>query len=69
MSKPDKPGELRDVTVEAISLVSKAANGQKFKIFKNAKSEEPKEQEAPEAVKKDERGLFRILKEFFTGEG
>ena len=67
MSKPDKPGELRDVTVEAISLVSKAANGQKFKIFKNAKSEEPKEQEAPEAVKKDERGLFRILKEFFTG--
>ena len=65
MSKPDKPGELRGVTVEAISLVSKAANGEKFKIFKNA--EEESETQAPEVVKKDERGLFRILKEFFTG--
>lgn len=63
MSKPDKPGELRGVTVEAISLVSKAANGEKFKIFKSADEEPP----APEVVKKDERGLFRILKEFFTG--
>lgn len=63
MSKPDKPGELRGVTVEAISLVSKAANGEKFKIFKSAEDERP----APEEVKKDERGLFRILKEFFTG--
>ncbi len=62
MSKPDKPGELRDVTVEAISLVSKAANGERFKIFKSAE-----EEGAPEVVKKDERGLFRILKEFFTG--
>ena len=33
MSKPDKPGELRNVTVEAISLVSKAANGKKFNGF------------------------------------
>ena len=65
MSKPDKPGELRGVTVEAISLVSKAANGEKFKIFKSA-NDEP-EAPAPEVVKKDERGLFRILKEFFTG--
>lgn len=64
MSKPDKPGELRDVTVEAISLVSKAANGEKFKIFKSA--EEEVKEKAPEVVKKDERGLFRILKEFFT---
>ena len=63
MSKPDKPGELRDVTVDAISLVTKAANGEKFKIFKSAEDESP----APEEVKKDERGLFRILKEFFTG--
>ena len=63
MSKPDKPGGLRGVTVEAISLVSKAANGEKFKIFKSAEEEPP----APEVVKKDERGLFRILKEFFTG--
>ena len=66
MSKPDRPGELRDVTVNAISLVSKAANGEKFKIFKSAA---PEEKKAPETVKKDERGLFRILKEFFTGEG
>ena len=36
MSKPNKPGELRDATVDAISLVSKAANGEKFKIFKSA---------------------------------
>ena len=64
MSKPDKPGELRDVTVNAISLVNKAANGERFKIYKSAEIEE-----APEEVKKDERGLFRILKEFFIGEG
>ena len=63
MSKPDKPGELRDVTVKAISLVSKAANGQRFKIFKSAEEERP----APEVVEKDERGLFHILKKFFTG--
>ena len=61
MSKPDRPGELRGVKVDAISLVSKAANGERFKIFKSA------EDEAPEPVKKDERGLFRILKEYFVG--
>ncbi len=64
MSKPNKPGELREVTVEAISLVSKAANGEKFKIFKSA---EAKDKPAPEEVKKDEWGLFRILKEYFVG--
>ena len=64
MSKPDRPGELRDVTVDAISLVSKAANGEKFKIFKSADADDSP---APEVVEKDERGLFRILKEFFTG--
>ena len=65
MSKPDKPGELRDVRVDAISLVSKAANGEKFKIFKSAEAEDTPP--VPEEVKEDERGLFRILKEFFTG--
>lgn len=55
MSKPNKPGELRDVTVDAISLVSKAANGEKFKIFK---STEPEDTGAPEVVQKDEQGLF-----------
>ena len=68
MSKPDKPGELRDVTVDTISIVSKAANGEKFKIFKSADAEPP-EAKAPEVVEKDERGLFHILKEFFTGSG
>lgn len=62
MIKPDKPSELRDVTVSAISLVSKAANGEKFKIFKSA------EDEAPESVERNERGLFHILKRFFAGD-
>ena len=62
MSKPDRAGELRDVNVKAISLVSKAANGERFKIFKSA------EDEAPEVVEKDERGLFHALKKFFTGD-
>lgn len=39
MSKPDKAGELRDVNVDAISLVSKAANGERFKIFKGEVAE------------------------------
>ena len=69
MSKPDKPGELQGVEVQAISMVSKAANGEKFKIFKSEDEPEPEEEKVPEVVKeeKDERGLFRILKEFFTG--
>ncbi len=62
MSKPDRAGELRDVNVKAISLVSKAANGERFKIFKSA------DDEAPEVVEKDERGLFHALKKFFTGD-
>ena len=40
MSKPNKAGELRDVKVDAISLVPKAANKEKFKIFKGAVSDE-----------------------------
>ena len=69
MSKPDKPGELQDVKVEAISLVGKAANGERFKVFKSAEEEPPKEtvseaetqaetQQAPEVIEKNERGLF-----------
>ena len=63
MSKPNKPGELRDVEVNAISLVNKAANGERFKFFKSDKSGE----EAPEVVEKNEQGLFSVLKKFFTG--
>ena len=59
MSKPDKPGELQNVKVKAISLVSKAANQQKFKILKSADTV-PDEQ----ITTKDERGLFHILKNY-----
>jgi len=68
LSKPTKPGELRNVSVEAISLVSKAANRQTFKIFKSAKADDAPQEEAPATVTKDERGLFHVLKMFFSGE-
>ena len=64
MSKPSKPGELRDVKVNAVSLVSKAANGEEFKIFKSA--DKPEGVEA-EPVEKNEQGLFSVLKKFFAG--
>ena len=54
MSKPNKPGELRDVEVKAISLVPKAANKEKFKIFKSADSEP----ETQEIAKTTELELF-----------
>ena len=64
MSKPNKRGELTDVEVNAVSLVSKAANGEKFKIFKSADKPESVE---VETVEKNEQGLFSVLKKFFTG--
>lgn len=73
MSKPNKPGELRNVKVNAVSLVNKAANGEEFKIFKSAKPDET-ESKAPESVEveveteKNAQGLFSVLKKFFTGE-
>lgn len=79
MSKPKKPGELRDVDVDAISLVNKAANRKRFKIFKSAE-EEPQEpphteetkedarDKTPEVIEKNEQGLFTVLKKFFMGE-
>jgi hypothetical protein len=68
VSKPDKPGELREVELDAISLVTKAANGEKFKIFKSEKATVEETPQAPEIVEKDERGLFHVLKAFFIGE-
>lgn len=65
MSKPNTPGELRNVRVEAISLVSKAANRKTFKIFKSAAKTPPLEG-APATVTQDERGLFSVLKSFFS---
>ncbi|MBR1602721.1 MAG: hypothetical protein IJ667_04705 [Synergistaceae bacterium] len=64
MSKPNKRGELTDVEVNAVSLVSKAANGERFKIFKSADKPESVE---VETVEKNEQGLFSVLKKFFTG--
>ena len=39
MSKPNKAGELQGVKVDAISLVPKAANKERFRIFKSAEPE------------------------------
>ena len=72
MSKPNKPGELVNVEVEAISMVSKAANGEKFKIFKSA-DEEPEEvksetNEVKKEAVKNSPLLTDGLKEVFAGE-
>lgn len=63
MSKPSIPGELRGVDVQFVSLVSQAANGKKFQIFKSVDSVDgPEPQEEPK-----EKGLFQLLKGFFSG--
>lgn len=49
MSKPNKPGELRGVEVDAISIVSKAANKERFKIFKSA-DVKPEAESQPEQL-------------------
>jgi hypothetical protein len=69
VSRPKKPGELRDVELDAVSLVTKAANGERYKIFKSEEEAEMGKNQPPEVVAKDERGLFHVLKAFFTGEG
>lgn len=82
MSKPNEPGELRDVDVQAISLVSRAANRQMFRLFKSADArtdETPPNGSAPAeaaeateiaeaAVEKDEeaKGLFDVMKSYFS---
>ncbi len=57
MSKPDKPGELRDVEVEAVSIVNKAANRKRFKIFKSDKGSDEPVVEPEERVKDDASGI------------
>ncbi|MDR1021031.1 MAG: hypothetical protein LBL73_09760 [Synergistaceae bacterium] len=71
MSKPTTPGELRNVRVDSISLVTKAANRKTFKIFKSAETDGPQAAgaEADASDGKDERGLFRALKAYFSGPG
>jgi len=79
MSRPERPGELQDVTVDAISLVTKAANGERFKVFKSDKGAEPEpstkadertmtdehSSTVPEDVQKNERGLLDSMRAVF----
>lgn len=62
------PGELRDVDVQFISLVTKGANGRTFKIFKSA-DYKGEEQQEPEREQEEVRSFFRLVKNFFTGGG
>ena len=68
MSKPDKPGELRDVDVKAVSLVSRAANKHKFAIFKSANKNNTEKEEAEHVSKPTKEGFFDICTKFFTGD-
>lgn len=61
MAKPDIPGELTDVHVNSISIVSRAANKRKFQIFKSADTP------AGEAQQEQKR-FFDCIKAFFLGE-
>ena len=65
MAQPDKPGEMKDVDVHAVSLVGKAANKTKFAIFKSA---EGKTVDGTEEQRM-EKGLFDAIKDFFTKYG
>ena len=56
MSKPNKAGELQGVKVDAISLVPKAANKERFKIFKSADPESIKKGAVADALSIKERG-------------
>lgn len=67
MSKPDKPGELRDVDVKAVSLVSSAANKHKFAIFKSAEGD-TREKEADHVSIPTREGFFDTCMKFFAGE-
>lgn len=61
MAKPNISGELTDVHVDSISIVSKAANKRKFQIFKSANAP------ADEAQQEQKR-FFDCIKAFFLGE-
>ncbi len=69
MSKPSIPGELRNVDVQFVSLVDKAANRRQFKIFKSADwpEEEPAGPAEHDAEQKEVRSFFKVIKEFFAG--
>lgn len=70
MAKKDiTPGEMREVDVKFVSLVSKGANKKRFQIFKSAGADqdeagdELENEEAKQAV-----GFFKQMKAFFTGQ-
>jgi DNA-binding protein YbaB len=50
-----------------VSLVHKGANRRQFKIFKSANLPEEEPVLEPDAEQQQYRGLFQVLKEFFTG--
>ncbi len=61
MSKPDKAGELRGVKVDAISLVPKAANKERFKIFKGAVADEISEKDRGRKLNEAFEALQKVL--------
>lgn len=61
MSKPDKPGELRNVDVVSVSLVSRAANRHKFAIYKSQK-------EDVRVREPTKDGFFEMCRKFFLGD-
>lgn len=61
MSKPDKPGELRDVDVVSVSLVSRAANKHTFAIYKSQK-------EDTHVREPTKDGFFEMCRKFFLGD-
>lgn len=63
MAQPDKPGEMKDVDVHAVSLVGKAANKKKFAIFKSA---EDKTAMVDEQEQRVEKSLVDAFKDFFA---
>ncbi len=57
------PGEMSDMDINMISFVRKGANKQKIQIYKEDETEE-QEELAEDEVK----GLFGVLKSYFTGK-
>jgi len=56
------PGEMSDMDIDMLSLVRKGANKQKIQIYK----EDEEGENSPE--ESEEKGLFNLLKSFFSGE-
>lgn len=57
------PGEMSDMDINMISLVRKGANKQKIQIYKEDECEDQEDLDEDEV-----KGLFGILKSYFTGK-